>query len=98
MRQVLFDPQAVQDLEDIRDYLVELNPDAAEAVRVDIMTRLHKLRDAPLSGKATDFKDVRVLYPIKYPYRIYYRVRGDVIIVLHIRHTSRKLPDLDQLV
>jgi toxin ParE1/3/4 len=25
-----------------------------------------------------------------YPYRIHYRIRGDILLVVHIRHTSRR--------
>ncbi len=35
---------------------------------------------------------VRILQPTRYPYRIYYTVQGDEIVILHIRHTSRQAP------
>lgn len=33
--------------------------------------------------------NVRVLFVGRYPYKFFYRVRGDTVEVLHIRHTSR---------
>ncbi len=27
---------------------------------------------------------------VRYPYKIFYRVRADIVEILHIRHTSRR--------
>jgi plasmid stabilization system protein ParE len=36
---------------------------------------------------------IRILNPIRYPYRIYYTVQGNEVVILHIRHTSHQAPD-----
>ncbi|HEY5827616.1 MAG TPA: type II toxin-antitoxin system RelE/ParE family toxin [Hyphomicrobiaceae bacterium] len=33
------------------------------------------------------------MFPTRYPYRIYYTVQGDEVVILHIRHTARRAPD-----
>jgi toxin ParE1/3/4 len=33
--------------------------------------------------------DIRVVTLSRYPYRIFYRIKPDVIEILHIRHASR---------
>jgi plasmid stabilization system protein ParE len=50
-----------------------------------------KLRqDQPYSGYKTDDPDVRVKFIVRYPYKIFYRLRDDVVEIAHIRHTSRR--------
>jgi plasmid stabilization system protein ParE len=43
-------------------------------------------------GVATSERKIRILAPIRYPYRVYYTVQGNEVIVLHIRHTARQRP------
>ena len=38
----------------------------------------------------TNDPDVLVKFVARYPYKIFYRVRGDAIEIAHIRHTSRR--------
>jgi plasmid stabilization system protein ParE len=33
---------------------------------------------------------VRVAFSTRYPYRIYYRIGPDEIVILHIRHAARR--------
>jgi toxin ParE1/3/4 len=42
------------------------------------------------SGYKTDEPDVRVKFLIRYLYKIFYRVRRDVVEILHIRHAARR--------
>jgi toxin ParE1/3/4 len=48
------------------------------------------LQDQPYSGYKTDDPEVRVRFIVRYPYKIFYRVRDDVVEIAHIRHTSRR--------
>jgi plasmid stabilization system protein ParE len=34
--------------------------------------------------------DVRAVLVLRYPYKIFYRVRGDTVEILHIRHTAQR--------
>jgi toxin ParE1/3/4 len=52
-----------------------------------------QLGDQPHSGYRTDYPDVRVMFVVRYPYKIFYRVRETVVEILHIRHTSRRAQD-----
>jgi hypothetical protein len=44
-------------------------------------------------GLATSNPHIRILPPTRYPYRIYYTVQSDELVILHIRHTARLAPD-----
>jgi hypothetical protein len=42
-----------------------------------------------LAPTAPELEGVRALGLTHFPYRIFYRVRGDAVEILHIRHTAR---------
>ena len=48
------------------------------------------LHDQPYSGYKTNDSEVRVKFLIRYPHKMFYRVRDDVVEIAHIRHTSRR--------
>jgi len=85
--------RALQDLRDIRGYIaVHGSPAAAERVRQHLRTRVHRLLTNPFIGAATTNPQIRILPPARYPYRIYYTVQEDDVVILHIRHTARLAP------
>jgi plasmid stabilization system protein ParE len=43
-----------------------------------------------LLGRRTATPDVRILSLTRYPYRVYYTVSAVAVVILHIRHTSRR--------
>lgn len=89
-RRIGFDPRAVDDLADIRDYLLARSIAGADNIRAHIAATLDSLAHFPLIGRATDQSGVRVLPLRRYPYLIFYAVNAEEIVVLHIRHGSRR--------
>lgn len=93
-----FRPRALADLVKIRNGVAKrANPQAAENVRRHLLQRLERLRKKPDLGITTSRPDVRILSPTKYPYRIYFTVTDEAVVILHIRHTSRRIKRLDRL-
>jgi addiction module RelE/StbE family toxin len=86
---VRYTPEAFADRERIIEYLRERSPGGARNVAASIRDAVAQLRDHPLSGYRTEDPDVRVLFIVRYPYKIFYRVR-ETVEILHIRHTSRR--------
>ena len=86
---VRYTPAALSDRERIFECLRERSADGARNVIASIRETVKRLEDQPLSGYRTDQPDIRVIFVIRYPYKIFYRVRDEVEI-LHIRHTSRR--------
>ena len=84
--------QALADITDIATYYTEsANPKVAEAIARRFTDVLERIRRAPLSApRVAQRSQVRVVSVVRYPFRIFYRVRGDTIDILHIRHTSRR--------
>jgi plasmid stabilization system protein ParE len=58
---------------------------------------IRRLANIPRMGRPTTNADIRILPPTRYPYRVYYAIARDVVIVLHIRHSARRDPDLNSL-
>jgi plasmid stabilization system protein ParE len=87
---VRYTPEAFSDRERILEYLRERSPGGARNVAASIREALAQLGDQPLSGYRTDNPEVRVMFVVRYPYKIFYRVRETVVEILHIRHTSRR--------
>jgi plasmid stabilization system protein ParE len=87
---VRFTPRAFSDLEDIRSYIAQFNPIAARRVVAALEGIAGRLVDLPERGQLADLSGVRVVFAVRYPYRIYYRVAGDIVDILHIRHVARK--------
>ena len=91
---VRLDPQAKRDLLEIRSYLTHhAGAVAAEHVRVHIRQRISRLSATPLIGVATGEPGIRVLPPTRYPYRIYYTLMADAVVILHVRHSARRDPE-----
>jgi toxin ParE1/3/4 len=86
---VRYAPEAFADRERIIEYLQERSPGGARNVAASIRDAVAQLREHPLSGYRTDDPEVRVLFIVRYPYKIFYRVR-ETVEILHIRHTSRR--------
>lgn len=86
--------RALYDLEAIYLYLDERSPSGARAVKSTIERRIRQLADIPFIGPETDEPGVRELTIVRYPYKVYYRIRNDEVRIVHIRHTSRRPPNL----
>jgi plasmid stabilization system protein ParE len=85
-------PRAVRDIEDIGAYYRAV---ASLPVATAIAERIERVIDQlalhPRSGaRVIDRLGVRAVLVRRYPYKIFYRVRGDIVEILHIRHTARR--------
>jgi toxin ParE1/3/4 len=86
---VRYTPRAFSDRERIIEYLRERSPVGARNVAASIRDAVAQLREHPLSGYRTNDPEVRVMFVVRYPYKIFYRIR-EIVEILHIRHTSRR--------
>jgi toxin ParE1/3/4 len=90
MMKVRYTPEAFADRERILEYLTERSPGGAQNVAASIRDAITQLGDQPYIGYRTDIPNVRVMFVVRYPYKVFYRVRETVVEILHIRHTSRQ--------
>jgi len=100
MNTVVFNPLAVDDLEDITGYIAQDNPVAAEAVRQSILDTAERLALHPSLGirprfSSARYAGIRFLPAHPYPmYLLFYRELNSEIEVLRILHGARNLPPL----
>lgn len=87
---VRYTPRAFSDLEAIRSYISQHNPAAAGRVVALIENIVVRLGDFPEAGHRSPELEARVIFSTRYPYRIYYRLVGGEISILHIRHAARR--------
>jgi toxin ParE1/3/4 len=82
--------QALADLAAIADYIPERNPAAAVKVETAIRSTIDLLASFPELGRDRPELSARALVIPRYPYTAYYRIEGEEIWVVHIRHQRRR--------
>ena len=94
---VRYTRRARNDLHEIDTYLRERSPHGARSVLAAIGRAVALIAEAPRRGQMTDAPEVRRLAVVRYRYAVYFRVRDEEVHIVHIRHTARQLPTLDDL-
>jgi toxin ParE1/3/4 len=90
--------RAEQDLRNIREHLLQhAGGRVADRVRMHLLGKIGRLESFPSMGRPTSTPGIRILPPTRYPYRIYYAVTSDRVVVLHVRHNARRDPALGDL-
>jgi len=87
---VVYAPRALRDLEGIDAYLVSRNPAAVVNVLGAIKSSIDTLSFFPQIGRIVDDAGHRRVPVLRYPYLIFYRIAGEDLLILHIRHSSRR--------
>ena len=89
---VVYSPRAARDLEAIAAYYYAVaGSRIAAAIGERIEHVISLVADHPYSApRVLERRGVRVALVLRYPYKIFYRIRGDAIEILHIRHTARR--------
>ncbi len=87
---VVYAPRAFRDLESIAAYLIERSPSGAANVLAAIKSTIDTLSFFPQIGRVVDDAGHRRLPVPRYPYLVYYRIAADELLILHIRHGSRR--------
>jgi len=86
-------PRARADIAEIYEYIAQHSPRAATAVSAQIRATGRLLAEYPDLGRATDISDVRVFPTARYPYLVYHSVRGEDLVIVHVRHARRDMPE-----
>jgi toxin ParE1/3/4 len=71
------------------DYIVNFNPRAAMHVAESPRAEANSLMDFPRRGRPVPGTNMRELVT-SHPYIIRYRIEGDKVVILRIRHTARR--------
>jgi toxin ParE1/3/4 len=90
---VILSPKAVGDLEAIIRYVARSNPDAAQKLGQNLISKTKELGQFPFQGqKVPEFDTPDIRQVILKPYRIVYRVEADRkrISVVRFWHSSQE--------
>jgi toxin ParE1/3/4 len=89
---LIYSRRALADLERIATYYAaNASPAIAETIELRLGNVIDRICRAPESApRVSQRSRVRVVAVVRYPFRIFYRVRDDAVDILHIRHTSRR--------
>jgi toxin ParE1/3/4 len=80
---------AAEDLEHIKNYLVEHYPHFAEPTVRAIAQRIRSLKASPNQGRPGHRTGTRELTLAPLPYVVVYRVRAEAVEILHIYHGAQ---------
>ncbi len=87
---VVFAPRALRDLEGLATYLNERSPSGAIHVLAAIKSSIDALAAFPEIGCIVDDAGHRRIPVLRFPYVIFYRIAESELLILHLRHTSRR--------
>jgi toxin ParE1/3/4 len=87
---IQFAQTAKSDLDELRDYLMPLNPVAFQNVARAISGKIRLVAEHPGSGRQSPRDDVREAIETRYGFLIPYMVRGDTLYVLRVYRGVRK--------
>jgi len=89
---LVYSRRALADLDGIATYYAaNASPAIAESIQRRLTDVADRICHAPEAApRVSQRSQVRVAAIVRYPFRIFYRLRGDTIDILHIRHTSRR--------
>ncbi len=91
--QLFWLPKALENLKDIELYIKADKPKSAKKVAQEIKKATRKIAQYPQIGRVSLLDDFREVSLAKYPYRIFYTVRDNQIIISRILHNKQNRPD-----
>jgi plasmid stabilization system protein ParE len=84
---------ALANLDEEAEYIAQDDPHAARLVVTRILDAVSMLGDQPSLGRPGRVPGTRELVVLDTRYVVPYRVRGKVVEILRVFHTSRRLPE-----
>jgi toxin ParE1/3/4 len=91
---IVWSPEAIEDLLSLRAYIAEDNPAAARRVVLHVLESIEQLLpDNPQIGRAGRVSGTRELVIPRTPYIVPYRFQRTTIQILRVYHGARGWPD-----
>jgi toxin ParE1/3/4 len=89
---LVYSRRALADLDRIATYYAaNASPMIAEAIGQRLSDVIDRIRRAPEAAPhVSQRSQVRVAAVVRYPFRIFYRLRNETIDILYIQHTSQR--------
>ena len=91
---IVWSPEAIEDLASLRVYIAEDDPAAARRVVLHIIQNVEQLLpDNPPTVRAGRVPGTRELIIPRTPYIVPYRIQQPTIQILRVYHAARRWPD-----
>lgn len=92
MARIVWAEPALQDLDQIADYIALDNPPAAKKLVQRVFKEVEMLRTYPeLGATPHDLPDSRYRHLVINPLRVFYRVSGNAIFIVYVMRAERLL-------
>jgi toxin ParE1/3/4 len=88
--EIIVSPAAREDIRDIYAYYAERNPDAAGRVVKAVLDAIYGLARFPLIGRQGVKPGTRERILTRYPYKVVYEIREEVVEIDRVLHSARK--------
>jgi toxin ParE1/3/4 len=93
VKKILWQTQAIINLNDAREYIQTQNPEAARGIIDRIEKVINQLQSFPMSGRPGRRANTRELMVTRTPFLVVYRVSEEFVEILSLFHTSKQWPD-----
>lgn len=85
MAEVIWTIPALEELDEIADYISLDNPEAAKKLAQEVFKAVDHLQNHPKSGKITEFIETSIYREVYLrPCRVFYRIDGDSVFIIHV--------------
>jgi toxin ParE1/3/4 len=92
MAEIIWTNPALEDLNDIAEYIALSNMVSAKKLVGKIFEKVERLEDFPESGKQpTELSGLNYREVVANPCRIFYKVEADKVFILHVMKEERDL-------
>lgn len=85
--------KALRNLETTHGYISKNDPEVATRTVMTIQGAVSQLEEFPFMGRTGRLEGTRELVIVNTRYVVIYRVKGGVVEILRVLHTSRRYPD-----
>jgi len=93
---IIWHPSAIDDLEDILDYIATHNHEAASAIFALNTGNISALANQPFMGRVGRVSGTRELVVSGTSYVVAYEIRDEVVLILTVLHGARRWPETFQ--
>lgn len=92
MAQIVWTEPALSDLDAIADFIALDKPSAARELIARVFDHVAQLADFPKSGsRPRELRDSRYRQIVEPPCRVFYRLEGEQVVILHVMRSERRL-------
>jgi addiction module RelE/StbE family toxin len=92
LSEVIWTERALANLDAIRVYLEQFNPGAARTLADELIAAGNSLALFPHRNRLVPKTSMRE-FATAHPYIIRYRIDGEIVVILRVRHTARRPTD-----